>query len=81
MDDEDCTFCSIAPERIAFSDAAGDGIWDAHPVNPGHILIVPRRHVPTWDKLTDVEKSRRQTVRVRKQHSLSSAMFGRQQPD
>jgi diadenosine tetraphosphate (Ap4A) HIT family hydrolase len=56
MDDQGCPFCSIAPERIAFSDATGDGVWDAHPVNPGHLLIVPRRHAPTWDKLTDVEK-------------------------
>ena len=23
-------------------------LWDAFPVNRGHALIVPRRHVPTW---------------------------------
>ena len=51
-----CPLCSIAPERIAFSATAGDVVWDSYPVNPGHLLIVPRRHAPTWDKLTDVEK-------------------------
>jgi superfamily II DNA or RNA helicase/HKD family nuclease len=56
MDQCGCPLCSIAPERIAFSDTAGDGVWDAYPVNPGHLLIVPRRHAPTWDELTDVER-------------------------
>ena len=23
-------------------------LWDAFPVNRGHALIIPRRHVPTW---------------------------------
>ena len=53
----DCPFCSINPERVAFSSTHGEGIWDAFPVNPGHILIVPRRHASTWDELTDIEKA------------------------
>ena len=56
MDHRDCPLCSIAPERIAFSDTVGDCVWDAYPVSLGHLLIVPRRHVPTWDKLADIEK-------------------------
>ena len=56
MDRHTCPLCSIGPERIAFSHTAGDGVWDGYPVNPGHLLTVPRRHVPTWDKLTDDEK-------------------------
>lgn len=24
------------------------GLWDAYPVNPGHALLVPRRHVADW---------------------------------
>jgi len=55
---QDCPFCSIDPDRVVFSDDShGDAIWDAFPVNPGHILIVPRRHAATWDDLTDVEKA------------------------
>jgi superfamily II DNA or RNA helicase/HKD family nuclease len=57
MDPPDCPFCSISPERIAFSDTHGNGVWDAYPVTPGHLLIVPRRHAPTWNDLTDVERS------------------------
>ncbi len=57
MDHQDCPFCSVEPGRIAFASTHGDGIWDAFPVSPGHILIVPRRHSPTWNELTDVEKA------------------------
>jgi len=57
MDDQDCPFCSVESGRIAFASTHGDGIWDAFPVSPGHILIVPRRHSPTWNELTDVEKA------------------------
>jgi superfamily II DNA or RNA helicase/diadenosine tetraphosphate (Ap4A) HIT family hydrolase len=56
MDIQACPFCSVVRDRIAFTGAYGDAIWDAFPVNSGHLLIVPRRHVPTWDKLTDAEK-------------------------
>jgi len=56
MDHQHCPLCSIDPVRIALSGAYGDGIWDAFPVNPGHLLIVPRRHAATWYELTDPEK-------------------------
>ena len=57
MNRQNCPFCSIDPERIAFSSAHGAGIWDGFPVSPGHLLIVVRRHASTWDELTDVEKA------------------------
>jgi diadenosine tetraphosphate (Ap4A) HIT family hydrolase len=44
----DCPFCSIAAERVVFSGDQGQGIWDAFPVNPGHLLLIPRRHVRVW---------------------------------
>ena len=56
MDHQDCPFCSIDAERVVFSSDHGRGIWDAFPVNPGHILIIPRRHV-LWDELTEIEKT------------------------
>ena len=57
MVDHNCPFCSIDPKRIAFSGIHGDGIWDAFPVNPGHLLIVPRHHASTWNDLTDADKA------------------------
>lgn len=57
MDRWDCPFCSLDPRRVAFSSAHGEGIWDAFPVSPGHMLIVPRRHATAWGELADIEKA------------------------
>jgi diadenosine tetraphosphate (Ap4A) HIT family hydrolase len=32
------------------------GLWDAFPVSPGHALLVPRRHVPSWFDATTAEQ-------------------------
>jgi histidine triad (HIT) family protein len=52
----DCIFCNIvqgrAPAKIVYEDDLLVGFWDAHPVRPIHILIVPRTHIPT---LNDIE--------------------------
>ncbi|WP_134500732.1 DUF3427 domain-containing protein [Microvirga pakistanensis] len=52
-----CPFCTVEIGRIAFSDEYVVAIWDAFPVSPGHLLIVPRRHAATWGDLDDVEKN------------------------
>lgn len=54
---DECPFCNFAPERLAFTWSHGYGIWDGFAVSPGHVLIVPKRHAPTWDDLTSEEKS------------------------
>jgi diadenosine tetraphosphate (Ap4A) HIT family hydrolase len=46
--DTACPFCQPAPERIVFENPLVIALWDAFPVNRGHALIVPRRHVPSW---------------------------------
>jgi diadenosine tetraphosphate (Ap4A) HIT family hydrolase len=43
-----CPFCQPARERIIFEKTLVVALWDAFPVNRGHALIIPRRHVPTW---------------------------------
>src|ERR1700722_5579756 len=52
-----CPFCSVDPSRVAFSNDLVIAIWDALPVNPGHLLIIPRRHIPAWPDLSSAEKS------------------------
>jgi diadenosine tetraphosphate (Ap4A) HIT family hydrolase len=32
------------------------GIWDGFPVNPGHALLIPRRHVANWFEATQRER-------------------------
>ncbi|MCL4819623.1 MAG: HIT domain-containing protein [Vicinamibacteria bacterium] len=53
----DCPFCHPERERIAFEDRLTRAIWDGFPVSPGHLLLVPRRHVPTWFDAADEERA------------------------
>jgi diadenosine tetraphosphate (Ap4A) HIT family hydrolase len=46
--DDACPFCSPAPDRVAFGRPLVLALWDAFPASPGHLLVVPRRHVATW---------------------------------
>src|SRR5277367_5388871 len=43
-----CPFCAPAAERVFYRDAHVVGLWDGFPVTPGHALLIPVRHVPTW---------------------------------
>jgi HKD family nuclease len=52
-----CPFCSIDHGRIAFATDLVIAIWDAFPVSPGHLLIIPRRHAPIWSGLNPTEQS------------------------
>ena len=51
-----CPFCQISAERIAFDDRFYVGLWDGYPVSDGHLLLVPKRHVPIWGDLTSEEQ-------------------------
>lgn len=44
----DCPFCDPAPSRVFHRGRLVLGLWDGFPVSPGHALLVPVRHVPTW---------------------------------
>lgn len=45
-----CVFCAIAagrePASVVHADAAIVAFLDVRPVNPGHLLVVPRAHAP-----------------------------------
>jgi diadenosine tetraphosphate (Ap4A) HIT family hydrolase len=50
------TECGGRSSRKGF-DAEGVSSWDAFPVNPGHLLVVPRRHVATWFDASEEERA------------------------
>jgi len=52
-----CPFCFPAEGRIAFEDRPTRAFWDAFPVSEGHLLIVPRRYVPTWFDASEEERA------------------------
>ena len=54
-----CLFCRIAageiPARIAYQDEQVVAFHDIDPKAPTHVLVIPRRHVPSLAEATDAE--------------------------
>ncbi len=57
MADEPCPFCTISGDRVLHEGGLVKAIWDAYPVSPGHVLIIPRRHVANWFDVSCEEQS------------------------
>lgn len=51
-----CPFCQIEPGRIVASNELAFAISDRFPVNPGHTLAIPHRHVANWFEATPAEQ-------------------------
>lgn len=53
----DCIFCRIvsgtAPASIVYEDDLVSAIMDISPVNAGHLLILPKMHIPSLSDLDD----------------------------
>jgi len=54
---EDCIFCKIIngeiPTEFLYQDEQSVAFRDINPVTPIHLLIVPRKHVPSLVDLTE----------------------------
>lgn len=54
----DCPFCKIAgseiPAHKIYEDDHSFAFLDKHPINPGHILVIPKKHEPNFYDLDDV---------------------------
>lgn len=57
MNAPNCPFCELPAGRIVFSADEAFVIHDAFPVSPGHILVIPRRHIGSFFELTEVERT------------------------
>lgn len=55
----DCVFCAIAagelPGHRVLADPVAVAFLDARPLFPGHVLVVPRRHVETLTDLPEAD--------------------------
>jgi len=55
---EDCIFCKIAngtiPSKKVYEDAETVAFDDIHPMAPVHVIIIPKKHIPT---MLDVAKA------------------------
>jgi ATP adenylyltransferase len=58
--EDECPFCRIptlddAEGLIVFRGATTYAVLNLHPYNPGHLMVVPYRHLATLDELSDDE--------------------------
>ncbi len=55
----DCIFCQIAagkvPSEILYQDEEVIAFRDINPQAPVHLLIIPRKHIPSLTRLTDAD--------------------------
>lgn len=51
-----CPFCTLAASRVVAENEHAVVILDGYPVSPGHILIIPRRHVGSYFETTSLER-------------------------
>lgn len=52
----DCIFCDINKEKIIYETSYWFAIFDEYPVNQGHTLLIPKRHVESVFELNEEEK-------------------------
>jgi len=43
-----CIFCNLRDERIIYECNYTIAFIDTYPASPGHTLVVPKRHMPTY---------------------------------
>lgn len=51
-----CPFCAMPPGRVLLRDDLAIVVRDAYPVSPGHTLVIPVRHVPSFFDTTTQER-------------------------
>ena len=55
----DCLFCKIArkeiPAKLVYEDEDAVAFEDINPQAPVHVLVVPKRHIPTLNDLTPAD--------------------------
>lgn len=78
----DCPFCQLDQNRTFFSAELVKGIWDSFPLNPGHALIIPHRHIARWFDATADEQTAlasaidRTRIAIEKQYSPQGYNIG-----
>jgi diadenosine tetraphosphate (Ap4A) HIT family hydrolase len=53
---QSCPFCRVDQARVIHETEHTLALWDAFPVSPGHALIIPRRHIPSWTDASPDER-------------------------
>jgi len=81
MSDRECIFCAIiegkAPAEVVFEDEETLAFMDINPANPGHTLVIPRRHARNVYDLDEETAAAVMKATVRVARAIRSAL----QPD
>ena len=59
---EECIFCQVPKDEIVVESDLCLAFYDRYPVSPGHMLIIPKRHVASYFELTEDEVNAMQTM-------------------
>lgn len=51
-----CLFCNIDKNRIIKENETAVAIYDNFPVNKGHMLIIPKRHIDNYFETEDSDR-------------------------
>ena len=51
-----CPFCTPSPDDVIIDHELAYALYDRYPVNPGHVLVIPKRHVSGWFEATGQEQ-------------------------
>jgi histidine triad (HIT) family protein len=59
---DDCIFCKIVSKKagavFVFEDEHSLAFLDIHPLNPGHTLVIPKKHYPSMVEMPPEEVGR-----------------------
>ena len=73
----DCVFCEIvagrSPASVPFEDELVVCVMDVHPVNPGHLLVIPKRHVTGLDGLGEETGAQLFRIGMRMQRAIRAS--------
>lgn len=72
-----CPFCDpeVIQKQSFLSEGTALGICTNHPMMPGHVLVIPQRHVERFEELTDEEVSDLGAA-IRRVHEAAKVLFG-----
>lgn len=68
-----CPFCTIGIDRVFYAGPLVIGFWDAFPVNPGHALLAPRRHIASWFDATPAERAELMEATIAAREAIARA--------
>lgn len=73
---DDCIFCHIAQggeASVVYEDAVAIAFMDIAPVTPGHLLVVPKRHVAHMDEMDEETGAHLMRVALRMNRAIRAS--------